>query len=100
MKGIVNIRYRAGDMDFDAAVDYEWQLHLYQEISEEKVPVELYCFDHPEWDVKVVFINKSDISHYTVIKEWSGCHRHTVIDMDKIISETYKWIKENEEADI
>ena len=66
---IVNVRYTVNGLHFDAAIDCNWQLHAYEEspeVMKKRVPIELYCFDHLEWD----------------------------INMEEIIEETKKWIEE------
>ena len=79
---ITNIKYTVDGLLFDAAVDWYWQMHLYemdcfQSKQEDVLPIELYCCDIPEWDVHMMYQNgRRDV------------------DFDNIIKETKAWIKE------
>ena len=58
---VLNLQVYYGTLEFDAAIDINWQLHVYGDADEEfrkrHIPVEFYCADHPEWDVKVVYMD-------------------------------------------
>ena len=41
-----------------AAIDCNWQLHAYgesPEVMKKRVPIELYCFDHQDWDIRMLY---------------------------------------------
>ena len=83
---IINIRYEVRGLHFDVAVDYGKCLHAYTSAQNLMLPLELYCFDKPDWDIRMMFIpsNKGQIF------EWA-----------EVIKETEEWIdlmKEDEEA--
>lgn len=77
---ITNIKYTVNGMLFDAAVDWDWNMHYYELFTEKKenvLPIELYNCDIPEWDIRMVYQNgRSDV------------------DFDNIIKQTKEWIKE------
>lgn len=78
---IVNIRYRCCGLSFDAAVDCDYQLHDYDDDERKTIPIELYCFNKPEWDVRVIFQDGRNDSH-------------TEVNWPHIINETRKWVRE------
>ena len=89
---LVNIRYKVGGLNFDAAIDCNWQLHCYGVDPEEKkrrVPIELYCFDNTDWDIRMIYQefdnDQSDNPAHIL---------HTACDFENIIEETKKWILE------
>ena len=94
MARIVNIRYKCCGLNFDAAIDCDWWLHIYDESDEERnniVPIELYCFDHKDWDIRMLFpkgINDQVKPHREI--------QRTIFDWALIMRETRKWIKEME----
>ena len=67
-------------MLFDAAVDWDWEMHYYELFTEKKgnvLPIELYNCDIPEWDIRMVYQKgRRDV------------------DFDNIVKETKEWIKE------
>ena len=77
---ITNIKYTVNGMLFDAAVDWDWNIHCYELFTEKKenaLPIELFNCDIPEWDIRIVYQNgRSDV------------------DFDNIIKQTKEWIKE------
>ena len=58
---IVNINFKLNGLTFDAAVDINWEMHAYDEEQYEEenwsktTAIELYCFDNPDWDIKMVY---------------------------------------------
>jgi hypothetical protein len=96
---VVNLRYTVNGLHFDAAIDCDWQLHAYGEDPETKkkrVPIELYCFDHTEWDIRVFFQELNNDQ----IKGKGPAMLHTEVELEEIIKETKKWIEEMEEEPI
>lgn len=56
MSRIVNIRYRCCGLNFDAAVDCDWELHFYgDEKKADVTPIELFCFDNTDWGVRMIY---------------------------------------------
>ena len=99
---IVNIRYIVDGLHFDAAIDCDWQLHAYDlkcfpDKSENITPVELYCLDNPDWDIRMVWykIDNSTVNQQQP-DEYSSYPRifHTWCNFEEILEETRKWIKE------
>ena len=88
---IVNINFKLNGLNFDAAVDVNWEMHAYdkEQYEEENwsktTAIELYCFDKPDWDIKMIYQNKKNST------------THTVVDFDNIIEETKEWIKQMSE---
>ena len=99
---LINIRYTAEGYRFDAAVDINYCLHAYVDTDSEKmytIPIELYNFDKPEWDIKVIYLTKEDFANQEdlvgPINELDNAICHSFICFDFILKETKKWIKEN-----
>lgn len=97
---IVNLRYKINNYQFDAAVDIHYCLHYYEEDNIEKsrkIPIELYNFDKPEWDIKVIFVTNKELGfdENQIINYPDSELCHTFVPIDFIIRETMKWIKEN-----
>lgn len=95
MARIVNIRFKCCGLNFDAAVDCDWILHSYGCGNDDKTtttPVELYCFDHKDWDIRMVFIPSRNEQQRHDGFEY---YYHTVVDWDLIIKEAKKWVREN-----
>lgn len=91
---VVNIRYTVAGLHFDAAIDCNWQLHAYGVCPSEKnkrVPIELYCFDHIDWDIRMMY---QDLNNDQPTKPGEFCMQHTEVDWKGIIKETEKWIEE------
>lgn len=83
---ITNLRFNIEGYNIDAAVDNDWFLHCYTEdafFKQHHTAIELYNFDKPEWDVKVIFLegNLNDSIH-------------TIVDIESLIQEIKTWIKE------
>ena len=95
IKRIVNIRYIVNGLHFDAAIDCNWTLHAYsQTTGRDKVtPVELYCFDRPDWDIRMMY--QSMDNQQNSESDTIGIY-NTACDFDGILSETEKWIEEME----
>lgn len=90
---VVNIRYKVKGLRFDAAVDCDWTLHAYgygKDTPKNETAVELFCFDHPEWDIRMVFHKENNDRQSD-----DGFILHTCVDWGVILKETRKWIKEN-----
>ena len=88
---LVNIRYTVNNLNFDAAVDINWELHAYEDSACEEenwsknTAIEIYCLDNPDWDIKMIYqgaINSES---------------HTFVDFENLVEETKKWIKEMSE---
>ena len=92
---IVNVRYMVDGLHFDAAIDCNWQLHCY-EVSpiemKKRVPIELYCFDHTEWDIRMLYQDLSNDQPSRLNGEYYM--QHTEVNWEGIIEETKKWIEE------
>lgn len=73
MDGIVNVRYTVKGVHFDAAIDYGHVLHPYTYGQRQMLPVELYCFDHTDWDIEMMFFDDG------------------VVDWDKVVERTIEW---------
>lgn len=91
---VVNIRYKVMGLNFDAAVDCDWFLHAYcEEEGEHVTPIELYCLDRKDWDVRMIYQNNRNDQqrgHFV-----DGIILHSFVDFAVIVKETKKWIKEN-----
>ena len=88
---IVNIQYKVKGLRFDAAVDCDWRLHAYS--AEKNVtPIELYCLDRPEWDIRMMFHKECNDQQGVFC---DGLVLHSFVDFQEILKETRKWIKEN-----
>ena len=87
---VVNIRYKVRGLQFDAAIDCDWQLHCYEHKKAGVTPIELYCFDMPDWDVRMMYHKERNDqqSHYC------GMMLSTCANFDDILKETRKWIRE------
>ena len=98
-KRVVNLRYMVDGLHFDAAIDCDWTLHCYEFESHDRqneTPIELYCFDKPEWDIRMMFHKEpqgrrtNDQQKY----EHFGGIYNTCANFDEILEETKAWIKE------
>lgn len=91
---IVNINFELDGLHFDAAVDINWEMHCYnkEQYEEENwsknTAIELYCFNNPDWDIKMI---------YQLVKSSKNSTTHTIVDFDNIIEETKKWIEQMSE---
>ena len=105
---IVNIRYFVGGLRFDAAIDCDWRMHSYDQSSEEKekyTPIELYCFDKPDWGIRMIYQDKTIADTSGSVNEQQRNHKHfvadsiilsTICNFDNILEETKKWIEDEE----
>lgn len=91
---VVNIKFAVDGFKFDAAIDCEWSLHDYDwiEKSDKIVPVELYCYNHPEWDIYMLYL-----SGHNDQSSVNGFLIHTIVDINDIIEGARKWIEEQAE---
>ena len=91
---IVNINFKLNGLNFDAAIDINWEMHAYDEEQYEEenwsknTAIELYCFDKPDWDIKMI---------YQTLNNRKNSTTHTIVNFDNIIKETKKWIKQMSE---
>lgn len=89
---VVNIRYKVNGLRFDAAVDCDWVLHCYgfgEDTPKDETPIELYCFDRPEWDIRMIYHKERNDQ-----QDAYGGIFNTCADMDEIKTETRKWVRE------
>ena len=98
-KRIVNLRYMVDGLHFDAAVDCDWTLHCYAFEShdrQDETPIELYCFDKPEWDIRMIFHKEPEtiITNSQQRETTFGGIYNTCANLGEIIKETKAWIKE------
>jgi hypothetical protein len=92
---VVNVRYTVNGLYFDAAIDCNWQLHAYSEspdVMRKRVPIELYCFDHQEWDIRMLYQDLPNGQPTGFSGEYYM--KHTEVEWEEIIEETKKWIEE------
>ena len=90
---VINVRYTVDGLHFDAAIDCNWQLHCYDEspdVMNKRVPIELYCFSHQEWDIRMLY---QDLPNDQPTRA-GKYYLHTEVQWEGIIEETKKWIKE------
>ena len=78
-------------LHFDAAIDCDWTLHCYPEREKDVTPIELYCFDHKEWDIRMMYHKERNDQQDTYS---DGLALHSSVDFQEILKETRKWIKE------
>ena len=94
---VINVRYTVNGLHFDAAIDCNWQLHAYgesPEVMKKRIPIELYCFDHTEWDIRMLY---QDLPNdQPTMREYYMLH--TEVNWEEIIEETKKWIEEELES--
>lgn len=86
---IVNIRYKCCGLNFDAAVDCDFALHIYGFSPDEKeaiAPIELYCLDRKDWDIRMIYQDNPN--------QHNSDYNYTIVDWDNIVKETRKWVKE------
>ena len=89
MARIVNIKYRCCGYNFDAAVDCDWDLHCYDETSDEITPIELYNLDE-DWDIRMIYQSAKNDQY----KNGEYLINHTNVDWDILLKETRKWVRE------
>lgn len=90
-KRVVNLRFMVCGLHFDAAIDCDWTLHCYPEREKDVTPIELYCFDHKEWDIRMMYHKERNDQQDTYS---DGLALHSSVDFQEILKETRKWIKE------
>ena len=90
-KRVVNLRFMVCGLHFDAAIDCDWTLHCYAERERDVTPIELYCFDHKEWDIRMMYHKERNDQQDTYS---DGLVLHSSVDFQEILKETRKWIKE------
>ena len=56
-----------------------------------RVPIELYCFDHQEWDIRMLY---QDLPNDQPTRAGEYYMQHTEVQWEGIIEETKKWIEE------
>ena len=89
-----NLRYQIGELHFDAAVDINWEMHAYDDkcFEEENwkntTAIEIYCFDRPDWDVRMIYQSFKNNIH------------RTFVDIQNLFDETKKWIEENKSTPV
>lgn len=86
---ITNLRFNIEGYHIDAAIDNDWVLHCYTQdefFKKHHTAIELYNFDEPDWDVKVIYQKCDDKDSI-----------HTIVDVDALIQEIKAWIKENKD---
>lgn len=88
---VVNLRFMVCGLHFDAAIDCDWTLHCYPEREKDVTPIELYCFDHTEWDIRMMYHKERNDQQDTYS---DGLVLHSSVDFQEILKETRKWIKE------
>lgn len=88
-KRVVNCRFTCCGLHFDAAIDCGWDLHAYGDMKKDVTPIELYCFDHPEWDVRMMWHCERNDQR----PDFTGILR-TCCDLDAIRKEARKWVRE------
>lgn len=94
-KRVVNCRFICCGLHFDAAVDCDWDLHYYDQSEEERrnvTPIELYCFDKPEWDIRMMYHKEKNDAQRT--GERLDVIVSTCVDIDAIKKEARKWVRE------
>lgn len=82
---ITNLRFNIEGYNIDAAIDNDWVLHCYTQdefFKKHHTAIELYNFDEPDWDVRVIY------------QEQLNTPTNTVVDVDGLIKEIKTWIKE------
>lgn len=102
MSRIVNLRFSVRGLSFDAAIDCDWKLHCYSEFSQVSrkniVPIELYCLDMPDWDIKMLFL-KGDNDNVCQSSE-PYLLLHTSCEFSEIMEGAKEWITEMTEKEI
>jgi len=97
-KRVVNLRYMVDGLHFDAAIDCDWTLHFYGlecQDRQNETPIELFCFDNPEWDIRMIFHKEPEhITNDQQRETTFGGIYNTCANFDEILEETKAWIKE------
>ena len=86
--GVINVRYSMGKMSFDAAIDFDHELHYYDNIEQQcAVPIELYNFSR-EWDIRMVY---PDFSRQEMYEFVAAGITNTPLE-EVIFTATQEWI--------
>jgi hypothetical protein len=88
-KRVVNLRFKVCGLHFDAAIDCDWTLHCYADREKDVTPIELYCFDHTEWDIRMMYHEERNDQ-----QTYKGGLLKTCANMDAIKAEARKWVRE------
>lgn len=91
-KRVVNLRFKVCGLRFDAAIDCDWELHDYgfgKDTPKDETPIELYCFDHTEWDIRMMYHKERNDQ-----QTYKGGLLKTCANMDAIKAEARKWVRE------
>ena len=94
---IINMRFKCCGLHFDAAIDCDWTLHCYEFESHDRqkeTPIELYCFDKPEWDIRMIYYHEAGRSCVNAQQNTRTEYLNTLCDMEFIKKETRKWVRE------
>lgn len=96
---IVNLNFTCDGLKFDAAIDCDWFLHAYEtykNVSNKETPIEIFCYDHPEWDIRMIFFKSDDmtVSVNDQQEDFKSGILHTFCNFDIILNATKEWIKE------
>ena len=101
MARLINLRYKCKGFNFDAAIDVYDTLHSCFNLNEKEynIPIELYNIDKPDWDVKLICLNKENFVENpdninSVINQPESSLCHSVVSFGFIYNETIKWINE------
>lgn len=90
---ITNLRYIVDNYHFDAAIDYTGFFGI---VNENSIIIELYNLDD-EWDVKRIYQTKENLKNNKDIYGNINTEFNSFVDLDFIIEETKKWIKQMSE---
>lgn len=102
VKRVVNLRYKCCGLHFDAAIDCDWSMHCYdlglwglEGVSiEGQTPIELFCMEHSEWDIKMIYYQEAGRSCVNAQQNTRTEYLNTLCDMEFIKKETRKWVRE------
>ena len=87
---VVNLRYKVDGLNFDAAIDCDWQMHDYGLKEQDVTPIEIYCFDKPEWDIRMIYHKEKNNQQSNTFGICTTC-----ANFDEIMEETKKWIAQH-----
>lgn len=93
-KRVVNCRFKVCGLRFDAAIDCDWDMHYYEEVQPDVTPIELYCFDRPEWGIRMIFHKEHNEQQRQSAPRGYDVTFRTCADLDEIKREAEKWVKE------
>ena len=89
---IVNLRYIVDNYHFDAAILYTGL----PDVNENSILIELYNLDD-KWAVKRIYQTKENLKNNKGINGSINNESNSFVDLDFIIEETKKWIKQMSE---